>query len=234
MSEDRKNLKNFKEFITLDEGVNDPGIFKAVFLAGGPGSGKSFVTSKTLPNAAFGMKVVNSDQALEFLLKRTGISSNMLTMSPEELERFAATRARAKEIIAKKKELFIKGRLGMILDGTGRDYEKIKGERQNLVNIGYDTFMVFVNTSLDVALERNRQRARKVDEKIVTKAWNDVQNNIGKFQNLFGSRNFIIVDNNSASEDILNKTFKEAKKFVSRPVQSKLAKDWIAQEKKKK
>ena len=30
----------------FNEGVNDPGIFKAVFLAGGPGSGKSFVGSE--------------------------------------------------------------------------------------------------------------------------------------------------------------------------------------------
>ena len=27
----------------LDEGINDTAIFKAVFLAGGPGSGKSFI-----------------------------------------------------------------------------------------------------------------------------------------------------------------------------------------------
>jgi hypothetical protein len=30
----------------LSEGINDPAIFKAVFLAGGPGSGKSFIVGK--------------------------------------------------------------------------------------------------------------------------------------------------------------------------------------------
>jgi len=35
-------MKSFYSF--LEEGVNDPAIFKAVFMAGGPGSGKSFVT----------------------------------------------------------------------------------------------------------------------------------------------------------------------------------------------
>ena len=37
---------NFKEFL-LQEGVYDPGIFKAFFMAGGPGSGKSFISQNT-------------------------------------------------------------------------------------------------------------------------------------------------------------------------------------------
>ena len=37
-----------KTFHELREGLNDPDIFKAFFLAGGPGSGKSFVAGKTL------------------------------------------------------------------------------------------------------------------------------------------------------------------------------------------
>ena len=221
-------IKSFREF--LDEGVRDPGIFKAIFLAGGPGSGKTFVAQRTLPNAALGMKIVNSDQALEFLLKKSGMSSDMLSMSPEELEKFAEKRARAKEIVAAKQRGFLAGRLGMILDGTGRDFDRIKRERQELIDIGYDTFMVFVNTSLEVALERNRKRARKVDEKIVRSAWQAVQNNIGKFQSLFGKANFIIVDNNDVNEDVLQKTFKAAKKWAQQKPQSRLAKQWIASE----
>ena len=85
-------MKGFRQF--LDEGVNDPGIFKAIYLAGGPGAGKSFVADKTLPNAAFGLKIVNADIALEFLLKKSGLSSDMLSMSPAELEQFAEKRAK--------------------------------------------------------------------------------------------------------------------------------------------
>ena len=43
----------------LAEGVYDPGIFKAFFLAGGPGSGKTFVTQSAF--AGTGLKIVNSD-----------------------------------------------------------------------------------------------------------------------------------------------------------------------------
>lgn len=221
-------MKTFRQF--LDEGVHDPGIFKAVFLAGGPGSGKSFVAGKALPNAAFGLKIVDSDQALEFLLKKSGLSSDMLTMSPEELEKFVEKRERAKKLVAKKKGSFLAGRLGMIIDGTGRDFERIKRERQELIDVGYDTFMVFVNTSLEVSLDRNRMRPRRVDEKVIKKKWSEVQANMGKFQSLFGSDKFSIVDNNKTSEDILLNTFKAVKKFTSKPPQSRLAKQWIASE----
>ncbi len=221
-------MKGFRQF--LDEGVNDPGIFKAIYLAGGPGAGKSFVADKTLPNSAFGLKVVNADIALEFLLKKSGLSSDMLSMSPAELEKFAETRTKARALRDIQKKGFINGRLGMILDGTGRDFQKIKKDRAELESFGYDTFMVFVNTSLPVALERNQNRPRKVDEKVVRSAWAAVQNNIGKFQALFGPGNFIVVDNNILNEDIIVKTFKVVKKFVSKPPQSRLAKQWIANE----
>lgn len=221
-------IKSFRQF--LEEGVHDPGIFKAIFLAGGPGAGKTFVAHKTLPNSAFGLKVVNTDQALEYLLKKSGMSMDMLQMTPDELEQFAAKRARAKELTQLKTKAFVKGRLGMVIDGTGHNYEKIAKRKKELESIGYDTFMVFVNTSLDVALERNRARPRSVDERVVRKFWEEVQGNIGKFQQLFGAQNFVIVDNNDVTEDVLLDTFKAAKKFVDRPVRSRLAKAWIARE----
>ncbi len=224
-------MKGFRQF--LDEGVNDPGIFKAIYLAGGPGAGKSFVADKTLPNAAFGLKIVNADIALEFLLKKSGLSSDMLTMTPSQLEKFAETRTKARALRDVQKKGFINGRLGMVLDGTGRDFTKIKKDRAELESFGYDTFMVFVNTSLPIALERNQNRPRKVDEKIVRSAWAAVQANIGKFQALFGSNNFVVVDNNILTEDIIVKTFRVVKKFVSRPPQSRLAKAWIANERAK-
>ena len=56
----------------------------------------------------------------------------------------------------------------------------ISGWSKNLrTNLGYDTYMIYVNTSLDVALERNAMRPRSIPTPIVTKSWNDVQKNLG-------------------------------------------------------
>lgn len=218
-------LVKFKEYIT--EGVDDQGIFKAIFLAGGPGSGKSFVANNTLPQAIFGLKVVNSDEPLEYLLKKNQIPTDMNTMSAADLERFANTRDRAKEITKKREKLYIQGRLGLVIDGTGRDHDKINKKKQNLESLGYDTYMVFVNTSLEVALKRNLMRDRKVAEDLVIKYWKDVQANIGKFQSTFGNYNFIVVDNNSTNDDLLLKVFKAVKKFIDSKPRSAIAKQWI-------
>ena len=52
---------------SVEEGVNDPYIFKAVFLAGGPGSGKSFINNKLMKQFG-GMRTINSDNAFEALM----------------------------------------------------------------------------------------------------------------------------------------------------------------------
>jgi thymidylate kinase len=90
--------------------------------------------------------------------------------------------------------------------------------------------MIFVNTSLDTAQERNLQRKRTLPEKQVAQMWNDVQRNIGKFQSLFGSQDFIIVDNNDPAEDIFIEVWKRLTKMVKRKVTNNIAKQWIQQE----
>jgi dephospho-CoA kinase len=214
-------MKTFRE---LQEGVYDPNIFKAFFLAGGPGSGKSYVARRT--TGGMGLRVVNSDDAFESLLKKAGLS---LKMPPEQEVPREVVRGRAKELTAKRKGNYLEGRLGLIIDGTGREFDKIQSQARQLQELGYDTYMIFVNTSLDVALQRNAERPRSVPESIVIKSWKAVQANLGKFNNFFGS-GMIIVDNNDAGEDIFTQVFKRVQKLVKRKVQNTRAKDWIAME----
>ena len=211
-------------FQDLQEGVYDPNILKAFFLAGGPGSGKSYVVKRT--TGGLGMKIVNSDNAFEKLLKDAGLS---LKMPPEEEESREKVRVRAKEITAKRKANYIEGRLGLIIDGTGREYDRISKQARELEGLGYDTHMIFVNTSIDVALERNAKRARSVPTSIVVNSWKATQANIGKFQNLFGN-NFIILDNNDADEDMMMQIFKRVRKLANKKVQNHRGKAWIANE----
>ena len=217
-----------KTFTDLQEGVYDPNIFKAFFLAGGPGSGKSFVVRKT--TGGLGMRVVNSDDIFEKLLDKEGLS---LKMPKSEKEPRDVVRQRAKELTAKKKANFIEGRLGLIIDGTGKDYDKIARQATKLKQLGYDVHMIFVNTSLDVALERNAERPRSVQEPIVVKSWKSVQSNIGKFSQYF-RQNFVVVDNNDAGEDVFNKVFKQIKGLANKKPTSKIAMAWIANELEKK
>ena len=191
-------------FQDLQEGLNDPNIFKAFFLAGGPGSGKSYVVRKTTGGS--GLKIVNSDDAFEKYLKDAGISLKMSTNDPRRDE----VRDKAKRITKARQANYVEGRIGLIIDGTGKDYDKISKQSVQLRQLGYDTHMIFVNTSLDTALERNAKRDRTVPESIVVKSWNDVQSNIGKFSQHF-RQNFLVVDNNDATEDVMTPVFKQIK-----------------------
>jgi dephospho-CoA kinase len=218
-----------KTFTELQEGVYDPNIFKAIFLAGGPGSGKSYVVRRT--TGGLGMKIVNSDDIYEKMLKDAGLEA-----TPEDIfsDEGQEIRLKAKATTKRMQGNFLQGRLGLIIDGTGKDYDKISKQVAGLKNLGYDCYMIFVNTSLDTAQERNRMRSRTLPEKEVEKMWNGVQQNIGKFQRLFGASGMIIVDNNDAGEDVFNKVWKRIAMLVKKKVTNHIAKNWISQELKKK
>ena len=217
-----------KSFQDLQEGLNDPNIFKAFFLAGGPGSGKSYVVRKT--TGGTGLQIVNSDDAFEKYLKIAGLSKKMPASEekPRDIER-----ARAKKVTKAREEGYVGGRLGIIIDGTGKDYDKIAKQSIQLRQLGYDTHMIFVNTSLDTALERNAKRDRSVPESIAVKSWKDVQSNIGKFSQHF-RQNFLVVDNNDATEDVMTPVFKQIKGLLKKKVTSPIAKQWVMQQMKDK
>ena len=219
-----KIFKSLKEEY-LQEGVYDPGIFKAYFLAGGPGSGKSFVTANAF--AGLGLKLVNSDDILTRYLNKEGLS---LKMPEKEKEKRDELRQKAKITTQDRLDLYLEGRLGLIMDGTARDYNKISGQQRLFKLLGYQTIMLFVNTSLDVALERNANRARSVPENIVKTNWNTVQSNLGRFQKLFQPANFYTIDNSSSEKELVTTTLNKAASIVRRTMNQPhnfIAKQWI-------
>jgi len=221
-------VKSFHTY--LEEGVNDPAIFKAIFLAGGPGSGKSFIVGKT-GLTSMGYKVVNSDDAFEAAMKKAGMEmnpDNIFSVQGQEL------RGKAKNLTGVKQAMYIKGRLGLVIDGTGKDPDKIAKQAINLRAIGYDVAMIFVNTDVDTAVKRDAERERTIGAEEATKYWKAVQRNIGKFQQMFGKKNFLVVDN-SEGKDYKQETvraYRDATKFTKAPIENSVAKKWIAQQKK--
>ena len=236
--------------LTLAEGVNDKGILKAVFLAGGPGSGKTYVVKQIfgIPDrfniSMSGMKMVNSDKELKFLLKKYGFGTD-LDILPDELfkqltdpdnDDYSGFRGYSKELTKERERLYREGRLGMIIDGTGHKFQKIQSHKKELEDIGYDTYMIFVNTSLEVAQHRNTIRDRVLPPKLLEKSWKDVQKNIGAFQALF-KNNFVIVDNSKHLSDkeaeakFVPLVTKVVRKFVGKPIKNKLGKKWVEKQK---
>ena len=227
----------FEELLT--EGVHDKGIFKAMFLAGGPGSGKDFVLDNTL--AGHGLTEINSDKALEYLMDKENLDKRM--PDNEEKQR-DVIRSKAKGMTELRQKLALNGRNGLIINGTGDDYEKIKRIKEKLELLGYETSMITVNTRDDVSALRNIQRGqqggRTVPEKIRKQKWDAVQQARPKLAELFKG-NYIEFDNSedlrNAHPDIIDAKkqemddiFKQVQKFVNKPPKSEQSQQWVGNE----
>ena len=230
----------FVEMIT--EGVDDPGILKCIFLAGGPGSGKSFTANEIfgVGKGAFnsvsagGLKIVNSDTAFENALKKNGISPKELGTIEKDSDLWDkiageenpdSIRNKAKKLTQQQQAFYEAGRLGMIIDGTGDEVTKIKKKVERAEALGYDCYMVFVNTSLEVAQARNAKRDRTLPSELVTQIWKACQENLGKFQTMFSGR-FVIVDN-TEYKPVSKSVQQQVDAFLRKPIYNQIGKKWI-------
>jgi len=233
------------KIVALFEGIHDPGILKAVFVTGGTGSGKTFVSNEILgvPDklsfSVQGLKTLNSDTAYEHFLKKMGYGTKISQLDPKSMSFVTSDapespRGIAKGIVSRQKKLYTGGRLGLIIDGTGKDVEKIGRQRRELNQLGYDTYMIFVNTSLEKALDRNEKRDRTVPPEMAKKLWHKAQENIGKFQNMFKG-NITVIDNSKdvvgGKLDLPRRAVSTVKKFVAQPVRNPIGKQWIKDQK---
>ena len=233
----RKGMRLHEEI--LREGVHDKGIFKAVFLGGGPGSGKDYVLSKTLDG--HGLTEINSDKALEYLMDKEGLDKKM---PDDEEEQRNVVRKRAKNVTDLRQRLALHGRNGLIINGTGDDPEKYARIKDMLEKLGYETSMIMVNTEDEVSKQRNIERGqrggRTVPENIRKEKWDSVQAARPMFGKLFRD-NYVEFDNSynaqtaspeevEAKKEELDGIFKNIQKFVSKPPKNDDAKGWIATE----
>jgi hypothetical protein len=223
----------------LIEGVHDKSIFKAVFLAGGPGSGKDYVLDNTL--SGHGLTEINSDKALEFLMDKEGLDK---TMPSSEQEKRDLVRGRAKGMTELRQRLALLGRNGLIINGTGDDHEKIGRIKDRLEEIGYDTSIIMVNTDDEVSKQRNIERGtrggRTVPEEIRKQKWDAVQASRPELAKMFGDK-YMEFDNSEdlrqaspevvkAKKDEMLQLFKNVQQFVTEPPQSEAASLWVAHE----
>ena len=244
----RKGMQVKEDFksqiqMILAEGVHDKGIFKAVFLSGGPGSGKDYVLDNTL--AGHGLIEINSDKALEFLMDKNNLDKKM----PEtEADARTLVRGKAKDMTELKQKLALLGRNGIIINGTGDDPTKYAKIKKNLEEIGYETSMVAVVTRDEISAQRNVERGqrggRTVPENIRKEKWDAVNNSRTEMAKLFGN-SYVEFDNSEdlrkaapevvkAKKEEMNNIFKTVQKFVQAPPKNEQAKSWVAGELQKK
>jgi predicted kinase len=224
----------------VEAGIYDRGIFKCLFVVGGPGSGKSTVFKRIA--AHLHIKILNVDTAYELLMRKHDIPLRFNEQTEDEREMSQELRKPAWNLTNKLEDAYVLGHLPIILDGTGAKLRELMADKKRFNEYGYSTGCLFVNTSLEVAKDRNRGRDRALPDEMVERIWNETQANIGHLQQLFTSgpanipNGFQVIDNSGSKriEDPLSdeemKIYKWVSKMLDAKVTNPIALKWISDE----
>jgi cytidylate kinase len=191
------------------EGRFDPYQNKAIFFAGVPGAGKTFI-ARRLASIFYGLKQVNPDAAFKYLLKNKNLS---LKMPPEEETPREIERQRSKQIVGRQQQMYQQENLGMLIDTTGRSLSRVVDTKEELEAQGYDTAMIYVDADIETSVKRNRARERSIPEKVLMQNFGAVKANVPKFQELFGDR-FFEIDNSLEKQAELPEALKQIEQQV--------------------
>ncbi len=166
---------------------------KAIFMIGGPGSGKSNI-GKGLELGREGWKVVNQDIFIESEKAKQGLPESEAGYDKEQRSARAKIGAAGRKAAEAKMEKYRQAGDGMVIDGTGASYNATMKKVNKLKEQGYDVYMIHAKTSNEVALERNRARKeRSLKDFIVEKTQKSVNENVPKYKEDLGN-NFIEID----------------------------------------
>ena len=197
----------------ITEGPHDPYTHKAIFFAGSPGAGKTYVSRK-LAGVFGGLKQVNMDIIFKHLMTKKNLSWKM---PPEEEPEREKQRQRSKELVTKQQQRYTDNGLGLLIDSTGRIYDTIAKIKQELEDKKYATTMIFVNTDLQTALRRNKDRERTLPDKLIHKNFSVVEQNLGQFQRLFNDVH--IVNNSDSAQNTLPRQIEQVEKDIRKFLQ---------------
>lgn len=221
----------------LNEGINDKNALKIVFLAGGPGSGKNYVANKVFgfgKKGSFGstgFKLVSFDAIFEYLLKKNGYPTDLSKLPDEERKKVMdkynpkSLYQQGRKIVKRQLKTYMKQGIPIIFDGTGQSVSSYMSKKWDAEDLGYDAYMIFVDTSLETALKRNAQRERRLPDDVVEDIYDAVSRNKKRFAKKFGD-NFIEI-NNEDGTDLKKEVDRAVTRIINRPLQNPIGKEFL-------
>jgi predicted kinase len=193
-------------------------MFKAIFLSGASGSGKSFIAKRLVT----GFEHINVDDSYEELLKASGLGTNQKDFNADQLSQAAKLMQQARKSTADKFDKLSKRGNNILIDGTGASSNPILEKKQQLEALGYKTFMVMVYSSIVTSLERNKNRERSLLPHVVMRSWKSVVENVDVYKKAFGN-NFVLINNDGENPnkdfdpEFIKKTYFDTAGFKSKP-----------------
>jgi predicted kinase len=212
----RELMNDVRKGMGIHESINH-GLFKAIFVSGGPGSGKDLIIREAIAEQK--AVEINSNLAISILNDKHKLS-----------EQSRDTRKEA-----------IRNRLPLIINGTTNEQYNILEIKEELEELGYETMMIFVNTSNDSSKSRNAGHARMMAESIRQERWEVTQLVAEKFNQEFSK--YLEFDNSldlneadvfqkSEKEEDITIIYEMANWFFDTPVDNDIANSWLYRNKK--
>ena len=178
----------------LKESQNPP---KAIFMAGPAGSGKTYTLNQL---GLQDFEVINVDDVYEKLLKDTLGKEDFASMSPEELSTAGKLMGKARVATREKEVSALENLKNIVIDGTGAASRPLLKKKQQIEDLGYDTFMILIYVSPMVSLKRNAERGRSLPTSAVLSSWGGVMKNIDLYKQEFGN-NIVLINNDPEDAD---------------------------------
>jgi hypothetical protein len=180
------------------------GAFKAIFVTGGPGSGKDIIIREAIAESR--AVELNSVQAFDYLMDK-----QKLAEKSNDFRREA-----------------VRNRGPLIINGPADDHSRIITIKEELEELGYETIMVFVNTTNQASQERNLRLAKMIAESIRREKWELAQSCKESYLQNFD--NFIYFDNSSEIESIeedITETYKKINTFIDSKNYGEISYSWL-------
>ena len=138
-------------------------------------------------------------------------------MPPEEEPEREKQRQRSKELVAKQQQTYADSGLGLLIDSTGRILETVRRIKDELEDKGYETTMVFVNTDLETALRRNKERERTLPDKLIHKNFEIIDQRLGEYSRMFNDIH--IINNSDTEQDTIDDQIVQVEKDIRKFLQ---------------
>lgn len=199
----REMMHDVRKGMGLNESVSR-GQFKAIFIVGGPGSGKDVVIREAIPEAK--CMELNTVQAYDYLADKQKLSEKTSDVRRES----------------------IRNRGPLIINGPADDVSRISYIKEELEELGYDTLMVFVDTSNTVSQDRNSRLSRMMNESVRQEKWNNSQKSKKMFYHMF--ENVLIFDNSVSieeTEENITDVYQLTNQFISYNISNEIAESWL-------
>lgn len=208
------------EKLSINESIEDKGIFKACFMAGTPGAGKTYTISK-VKSGQIEPRMVNTDKFTEFVAQQLGMTPNDLNLD------WNIYKSKIKSLSSSQLALYINSLLPLWVDGTSSKPQSVFRRQGILKSIGYDTAMIWVDTDLETAIERNAKRERNVPEDFLRDVYERIKNLKNYYKSEF--RFFYEVKNNNGELDneAITEAFRKVSGFFNSPIENPIGKQII-------